>query len=116
MASFRAELARKEVELDAVNGQLNERDLCSGSTDLHGVCWRDVLAKPIFCFWFCCCFGLVVVLGVLLGVRCLAAWVLPSPFLAWQRPRCLTGCFGAAGLVGAVGTPADRAEKGTVED
>ena len=87
----------EEGEPGAVTRQLIERDLCSGSTDLYSVGWRDVLIKPIFCFWFCGCF---VVLGVLLGVRCLAAWVLSSPFLARQRPRCLIGCFEAAGVVG----------------
>lgn len=99
MASFRAELARKEGEPGAAMGQLNERDLCSGSTDLYGISWRDVLAKPIFCFWFCYCFDLVVVVVF----RCLAAWVLPSPFLAGRRPRCLIGgCLGATAGLGMV--------------
>ena len=106
-ASFRAELARKEGEPDAAIGQLIERDLCSGSTDLHGTDWRDVLTKSFFCFWFCCCL-------VRCLVRCLGGLVLPSPFLAWQRPRCLIGCFEAT--AGAVGTPTDRADVGAVED
>ncbi len=98
-------------KLGAAIGQLIERDLCSGSTDLYGVGWRDVLTKLIFCFWFCCC----LVFRCL--VRCFAAWVLPSPFLAWQRPRCLIGGYvEAAGVVGALGTPTDRADVGVVED
>ncbi len=99
MASFRAELARKEGKPDAAIGQLIERDLCSGSTNLHGTDWRDVLTKLIFCFWFCCClFRCLGCLG-----RCFGIWVLPSPFLARQRPQCLIGgCLGAtAGAVGA---------------
>ena len=99
----------KEGEPDTTIGQLIERDLCSGSADLYGVGWRDVLTKSIFCFWFCCCF---VVLGIWSVFRCLAAWVLPSPFLAWQRPRCLIGgCFEATGVVGTIGTVEDRAER-----
>ncbi len=85
MANFGAELARKEGEPGAAIGQLIERDLCSGSTNLHGTSWRDVLAKSIFYFWFCCC----LVFRCL--VRYLGGLVLPSPFLAWQRPRCLIG-------------------------
>ncbi len=48
-----------------------------------------------FIFHFCCC--LVRCLG-----RCLGGLVLPSPFLARYRPRCLVdGCLGAIGAVGA---------------
>ena len=109
VASFEAELVRKEGEPGAAIGQLIERDLCSGSTDLYGVGWRDILTKSIFCFWICCC--LVRCLG------CLGGLVLLSPFLARQRPRCLIGgCFEAAGVVGAIGTPEGRAEVGMVED
>ena len=44
-------------------------------------------------------------------------WVLPSPFLAWQRSRCLIGgCFEAVGVVGVLGTPTDRADIRVVED
>ena len=51
VASFGAELARKEDSEPGITiGQLIERDLCSGSTDLYGVGWRDVLTKSIFCF------------------------------------------------------------------
>ena len=113
VASFGAELARKEDSEPGITiGQLIERDLCSGSTDLYDVGWRDVLTKSIFCFLFCC--FVLVILGVLLGFRCLAAWLLLSPFSAWQRPRCLIGgCFEAAGVVGAaeVGMVEDRAER-----
>ena len=43
--------------------------------------------------------------------------MLPSPFLAWQRPRCLiNGCVETAGVVGALGTPTDRADVEVVED
>ena len=47
--------------------------------------------------------------------RCFGRWfgglVLPSPFLAWQRPRCLIGgCFEAVGVVGAA-VAEDRAER-----
>ncbi len=113
MASFRAELARKEGEPDAAIRQLIERDLYSGSIVLHSTSWRDVLTKLIFYFWFYC----YLVRCLVWCFRCLAAWVLPSPFLAWQRPQCLIGgCVEAAGVVGVLRTPTDQADIGAVED
>ena len=55
IVSFGAELAWEEGEPGAAIGQLIERDLYSGSTNLYSVGWRDVLAKPIFYFRFYCC-------------------------------------------------------------
>ena len=82
--------------------QLVERDLHSGSTDLYGIGWRGVRAiEGFFVFWFCCfvCF---------LCFSCLVVFLLPSPFSARRRPRCLMGiCSGAIGVIGAA---EDRAE------
>lgn len=76
--------------------QLVERDLYSGSTDLYGIGWRGVRAiRGFFVFWFCCfvCF---------VCFSCFLVFLLPSPFLARRRPRCLIGvCLGVIGVIGA---------------
>ena len=79
--------------------QLVKRGLYSGSTDLYGITWRGVRMRGgFFIFWFCCfiCFS------------CLVSLLLPSPFLARRRPRCLMDLCSEA--IGVIGVAEDRVE------